>query len=156
MPNKGLWVGIPLLALTLAAGAFVVQTNRHASPKDTSTGTTTLSADVMESAKKSCCAAQDASTKTTASETTQLTGVTSQPNDGKGIVESVHADKESCDHHASDEHGKCPVDKETTPTKLVKNEGVQQKAVCPVTGASPQKALSKTTVAEIKVASATK
>jgi hypothetical protein len=170
MPNAKLWVGIPLLALTLAAGAYVVQANHHAPKSAASTGATKLTADVMDTAKESCCATQDSSTITTASATTQLTGASSQPNDGKAIVESNHADKGSCEPTASGANGNCPVDKtQATRTKLAQSDGVQQQAVCPAAGATPAIASPKTEpmakpvpkakttiVAEMKVATATK
>lgn len=169
MPNRWLWVGIPLLALTFAAGAYVVRTNHCAPKQAASTGATKLTADVMDSAK-SCCATQDPSTKTAASVTTQLTGASSQPNDGKALVECDHADKGSCDQIANGGSGKCPADKtKATRTKLAQSDGVPKETECPATGAALAKTSPKseplakpvpkaktTTVAEMKVASATK
>lgn len=150
MVNRRLWVGVLLLALTLGAGGYVVQSSQRTPKSSASTGTR-LTTDVMDAARKSCCAQQDSSTKPTASAMTQLTGAPSQPEAGQAYVESSHANNESCDHVVSGASGKGSVEKSTaTPTKL----GTQQKAVCPITGASL--VTKKTTVADVKVASATK
>lgn len=154
MPNRGLWVGILLLALTLGAGGYVVQSSQRAPKRSVSTGTQ-LTADVMDAARKSCCAEQDSSTKPTASVMTQLTGAPSQPEAGQATVESSHANKESWDHVVSRASEKAPVKRSTAlPAKLARQEGTQQEAVCPISGASL--ATKKTSVADVKVASATR
>lgn len=141
MPQKRLWVGIPLLALALAGGAYVVRAERASVPK-TSTGDTQLTADVMDTAKLSCCAAQEASTKLTTANATGAKCSESSPTvAGAAHVESGPTGKASCDRiGAGADAGSPDKASHTTGAKLVKQESVGDQGACPISGAKMAKA----------------